>query len=125
MEVNKIISFLLNIILLNVFLVGQRVHAKDQQKQDISLDENAHEQQLKNNKKSHDGHSIQGVSHENHSQVVVNYRYRCGNASQLLSIKIKLFAIFQDVQDIHTQWITEKRQGAVILNADYNIIHLR
>jgi regulatory protein YycI of two-component signal transduction system YycFG len=74
MEVNKIISFLLNIILLNVFLVGQRVHAKDQQKQDISLDKNAYEQQLKNNKKSHDAHSIQGAVILNADHNIIHLR---------------------------------------------------
>jgi hypothetical protein len=123
MEVNKIISFLLNIILLNVFLVGQRVHAKNQQKQDTSLDGNTHEYQLKNKINSYDAHSIQSVRHKNHSQVVANYR--CSNLSKLLSIKIKLFAIYQGIQDIYTQWIVEKRQGAIILNGNHNIIHLR
>jgi regulatory protein YycI of two-component signal transduction system YycFG len=74
MAVNKIISFLLNIILLNFFLVGQRFHAKNQQKQDTSLDRNAHEQQLKNNKKSHDTHSIQGVVILNASYNIIHLR---------------------------------------------------
>jgi cellobiose-specific phosphotransferase system component IIB len=201
MAVNKIISFLLNIILLNFFLVDRFIHAKNKQKQGTSLDvcslsemtveggvldiqlisptvnlfdlepkvkgkqkvsivndakvllsntvlffsfsgrsyslmnsaidvsalmkldRNINKYQLKNKKNSYDAHRIQGVRHKNHNQVVANYRYR--NLSKLLSIKIKLFAIYQGIQDIYRQWIIEKRQGAMALNASYNIIHLR
>jgi hypothetical protein len=42
MKVNKKTSLLLNIILLNVFLVGQLVHAENQQKQDTRLDAHVH-----------------------------------------------------------------------------------
>jgi hypothetical protein len=42
MKVQKLISFLLNIILVNVFLLGQHVHAKNQHEQDTSLDAHVH-----------------------------------------------------------------------------------
>tara|TARA_R110001583_G_scaffold195291_1_gene371526 strand:+ start:12033 stop:12647 length:615 start_codon:yes stop_codon:yes gene_type:complete len=42
MKVNKKTSLLLNIILLNVFLLGQLVHAENQQKQDTRLDAHVH-----------------------------------------------------------------------------------
>ena len=62
---------------------------------------------------------------DSHTEINASYRYHCDNASELLSITVELFGLFQGIQQIHTQWITEKRQGAVILNADKNIIHLR
>jgi hypothetical protein len=42
MKVQKLVSFLLNIILFNVFLSGQLVYAKNQQEQDVSLDAHVH-----------------------------------------------------------------------------------
>ena len=42
MKIQKLVSFLLNIILLNVFLLGQNVHAKNQHEQGTSLNAHVH-----------------------------------------------------------------------------------
>ncbi|MFT7009818.1 MAG: hypothetical protein ACJAXJ_004372 [Colwellia sp.] len=206
MKVNKKTSLLLNIILLNVFLLGQLVHAENQQKQDtrldahvhglsemtmaiegeildiqlisptinlfgfehkasnkkeitivnnakallsntaalfsfsgggcslintvidvsglIKLDENEHEHQPKDNKKSHDDHSDQEASHENHSQVVANYRYHCEEIATLSAITALAFDQFSGINNIHAMWITDTKQGVVTLSAERKIIRL-
>ena len=206
MKIQKLVSFLLNIILLNVFLLGQNVHAKNQHEQGtslnahvhglsemtmaieggivdiqlisptvnligfehkasnkeeitivnnaeallsnaaalfsfsggdcslthtaidvsglIKLDENKHEHQLKHNKKSHDTHSVQDTSHENHSQVVANYRYHCEETSTLSAITVLAFEQFSGIKKIRAMWITATKQGVVTLSAERKIMRL-
>ena len=206
MKVQKLVSFLLNIILLNVFLLGQNVHAKNQHEQGtslnahvhglsemtmaieggildiqlisptvnlfgfehkasnkeeitivnnakallsnaaalfsfsgggctlintaidvsglIKLDENKHEHQPKYNKKAHDAHSDQDTSHENHSQVVANYRYHCEEKSTLSAITVLAFEQFSGIQKIRAMWITDTKQGVVTLSAERKIMRL-
>jgi hypothetical protein len=205
-KVQKSVSFLLNIILFNVFLLGQLVHAKSQQEQGSPLDfhvhglseitmaiegeildiqlisptvnlfgfehkasnkkeitlvnnaktllsntsslfyfsgggcslintvidvsgslkdhENEHEHQPKNRKKSHDDHGIQETTHQNHSQIVANYRYHCEETATLSAITVLVFEQFLGIKEIRAMWITDTKQGVVTLSAERKIIHL-
>ncbi|MBA6253303.1 MULTISPECIES: DUF2796 domain-containing protein [unclassified Colwellia] len=207
MKVQKLVLFLLNIILLNIFLSGQLVYAKNQQEQSTRLDahvhgsseitmaiegeildiqlvsptvnlfgfehkasnkkeimlvnnakgilsnaasifsfsggscslinieidvsgllkdhENEHEHQSKNSKKSHDDHSIKETVNENHSQIVSNYRYHCEKTATLSAITVLAFERFSGIKKIRTMWVTDKKQGALTLNINNNIIYLR
>jgi hypothetical protein len=206
MKVQKLVSFLLNIILLNVFLLGQNIHAKNQHEQGaslnahvhglsemtmaieggivdiqlisptvnlfgfehkasnkeeitivnnakallsntaalfsfsgggcslahtaidvsglIKLDENNHEYQSKQIKKSHDAHSVQYTSHEDHSQVVANYRYHCEETSTLSAITVLAFEQFSGIKKIRAMWITATKKGVVTLSAERKIMRL-
>lgn len=208
MKVNKTISIFLHIILLNVFLLGQFVHAKSLNKQHVNLDshvhglseimlaiegkklniqlispavnligfehrasnkkeaaivnnakallsntallfafsggdcslintnvevlalirpdenENGHEHQPKDNKNAHEDHRGQQVSHENHTQVVANYRYHCEEKSSLAAVNVLVFDQFPGVHKIRAMWITDTKQSVVTLSAESRIINL-
>ena len=203
MEINKIISVVLSIILLNLFLFGQWVHAKNQQEQDHSLDahvhglseitlvfeagildiqlispsvnlinfehkpsnkkevamihsakallsnavllfsftgggcapintvvdvssllkkdEDGHEHLQKNHQKTDDEHG-EHASDENHTQVVANYRYRCEET--LSTITVRAFEQFSGIDKIRAMWITDTKQGVVMLSAKDKVIRL-
>jgi hypothetical protein len=87
----------------------------------IKLDDNAHEHQPKQNKKSHDGHSVQ---EESHNQLVANYRYHCEEIATLSAIKVLAFDQFLGIKNIRAMWITDTDQGVVTLSAERKILNL-
>ncbi|MFQ3265371.1 MAG: hypothetical protein ACI9U5_001245 [Colwellia sp.] len=97
MAVNKIISFLLNIILLNFFLVGRFIHAKNKQRQGTSLD-------------------VCSLSEMMVEGGVLDI--------QLIYPTVNLFDLEPKVKD--KQKVSIVNDAKVLLsNASYNIIHLR
>lgn len=88
----------------------------------IRLDENEHEPKV--NKKVHEDHSGQQASHENHTQVVANYRYHCEEESTLSAVNVLVFDQFSGVHKIRAMWVTDTKQSVVTLSAESRIINL-
>lgn len=60
----------------------------------IKFHESGHEHQPKQNKKSHDDHSVQ---EESHNQLVANYRYHCEEITTLSAITVLAFDQFSGI----------------------------
>ncbi|PHR81282.1 MAG: hypothetical protein COA59_16030 [Colwellia sp.] len=67
-----------------------------------------------------EGHAI----HDTHTQIVSKYNYDCEVMSKSLTITATLFDTFSNIQQVRVMWITDKKQGAVTLNAENKTINL-
>lgn len=88
---------------------------------DHEQEHHTHSTERKDEKNEHDANS----HNEQHSDVVVNYRYRCKNTSKLSAITVNLFESFPGIQKIHVMWVKQTQQGAITLTANNRIIKLR
>ena len=64
-------------------------------------------------------------SHNNHSEISVNYRFKCEQPKRLKALVIKLFGQFSGIEKINVMWVTDTQQGSTLLNPDNNTISLR
>jgi len=74
------------------------------------------EQTHQGHDKEHDDHG-EKIHDENHSEIVVDYRFNCTNGSELASVSTGLFKSFSGIEKITVNWVTEDKQGAAILRA--------
>lgn len=66
------------------------------------------------------------ANHEQHSDFLINVHYRCSNPDKITSVNLKgLFQQFPALQEIDTQWLTERRQSASELDAKHPVIRLQ
>ncbi len=70
-------------------------------------------------KTDEDGHAH---LQKNHTQVVANYRYRCEET--LSTITVRAFEQFSGIDKIRAMWITDTKQGVVMLSAEDKVIRL-
>lgn len=63
--------------------------------------------------------------HHNHNEVSTSYRYHCKNASSLSAITVKVFDLFNGINQIETTWLSETAQGSVLLSPTNKVINLR
>ena len=71
----------------------------------------------------HEGHSEKHKSE--HSDISVTYLLSCDETANLESVSVNLFKLFPRIEKIKAMWITEKRQGAELLDRTKNEISLR
>lgn len=65
----------------------------------------------------HHGHSHDHeIEARKHTDINAMYLYRCKNIDSLSGINVDLLDMFPATKQIHTQWITQNKQGAVTLN---------
>ena len=75
-------------------------------------------------KKEHEEHE-EHTQNNNHSDVVVNYQYRCENIAQLPAITVELFEAFPGIHKMNAVWIKPIRQGAVTLTPNHRVVEFR
>jgi uncharacterized protein DUF2796 len=68
----------------------------------------------------HESHEQSG----SHSEVVVNYTYRCENTANLSAISVELFEFFPGIQEIHVMWIKQENQGSAELSSGNRVIEM-
>jgi hypothetical protein len=76
-----------------------------------------HQHHKQSNKENNTGNT--------HQEITANYYYHCEKTPELSSITINVFQLFPRVKNIQSMWITEKKQGAKLLNATNKTINLR
>ncbi|WAJ69711.1 DUF2796 domain-containing protein [Catenovulum adriaticum] len=62
---------------------------------------------------------------DSHSEVIVEYRFKCENLTHLSSIQLGLFKTFSGIEQIQAMWVTQTKQGASQLNADNSTLMFR
>lgn len=69
-------------------------------------------------KDSHD-HDHQ---HAGHSDIEASYQFSCTSVTEPVTLKVNLFSLFPDLQQIQSSWITQKGQSAATLTpADHQL----
>ncbi len=71
--------------------------------------------------REHDDH----IQNDNHSEIVANYQYSCGNTASLPSMTVALFESFPGIHKIHVMWVKQTQQGAATLTPKNHIIKFR
>lgn len=65
----------------------------------------------------HGHHDHKGHKNENtHGEFSASYGFTCGNMEQLTSLDVKLFSLFDHMETINVQLITQRRQGSHTLS---------
>lgn len=81
------------------------------------MDEHEHEE-------THSGHQ-HGHQHSAHSDVEVEYRFKCLQPQRLKVIEVKLFSSFARLETLDAQWIIAGQQGATTLSPSAARIELQ
>lgn len=87
---------------------------------DVSSITNTHHHPEKEHK-----HEINHSSEISHSEVTAIYQYHCEKTSELSSITVTIFDLFPDIQEMQVMWISEIKQGAIMLNPTNKVVNLR
>ena len=71
--------------------------------------------------KEHDHHH---VDEQQHSEILANYTFNCGDKAEISAITIKLFDAFPKLENITVNWVTEEQQGQSNLRPGSSTIKL-
>lgn len=66
-------------------------------------------------KHSHEHDHDHDHKHAGHSDIEASYQFSCTSVTKPVTLKVNLFSLFPDLQQIHSSWITEKGQSAATL----------
>ena len=73
-------------------------------------------------KHSHDHDHDHDHEHAGHSDIEASYQFSCKAVTESVTLKVNLFSLFPDLQQIHSSWITQKGQSAATLTpADHQL----
>ena len=74
---------------------------------------------------SHRGTHKDALEDTNHSEITAHYDYQCTQGENLEAVTVHLIQHFPKIESLKVMWLTEKKQGAVELNARSNLISLK
>ena len=88
----------------------------------------AHQNELKGQHEDDHTHSENrdgNEDHDAHADFVLMLHYHCDNPARLKSVELSaLFRLFQGIEEIEVQWITDSQQSATELNQNNTVISL-
>ena len=84
--------------------------------------EKKHANHIEQDEHNHD--KYQETAALTHSEIQATYQFQCNETSELNSIKTNLFNQFSGIENITVYWITDHKQGSVILSNNKDLILL-
>jgi hypothetical protein len=98
-------------------IAGADCHLKHHQS---NLAELQHAKTEHSHKHSHD--HDHDHKHAGHSDIESSYQFSCTSVTEPVTLKVNLFSLFPNLQQIHSSWITQKGQSAATLTpADHQL----
>lgn len=88
---------------------------------DIDHQDNDHDRSSSNHKHEHNDNWKH--HDENHSEIMVTYKYHCQDSTSLPSITVNLFEFFTGIEEINTMWINQTGQGGITLRHNNRTIN--
>lgn len=60
-----------------------------------------------------------------HAEIIINYKFTCGNTDDITSLSVMLFKHYQRLEEIHAFWINTVQQRFSVLNKNNKVITLQ
>lgn len=91
----------------------------------IDTDDHEYAHQSDSNDDEHKHDHKEHYQNESHSEIIVNYEYRCKSVAPLSSVTVALFEAFPGIHKIHAMWVKQTQQGAATLTPNNRIVVFR
>lgn len=94
-------------------IAGADCHLKQHQSNLAELQQ--HTEAEHKDSHSHDHDHDHDRKHAGHSDIEASYQFSCTSVTEPIRLKVNLFSLFPELQQIHSSWITQKGQSAATL----------